>query len=108
MIFSSNKTESSEEYEVQSSEAMIAATLSLMTGYAQAASKLQKHLISHKISANLDAMAMTLSASEPFQVLLYKLQAIWSRINTEFDEATPALQATDPAHFFHAPTGTVQ
>lgn len=80
----SDSREQIEEYELPCSEAVLAGTLALMTGYSQALQAehdpAQRLLISLRIAQNLDRLAGQTALSEPFRALSGKLSALWQQM----------------------------
>jgi hypothetical protein len=73
-----------EEYELPCSEAMLAGTLALMTGYSQALQAerdpAQRLLISLRIAHNLERLSGQAGLSAPFRALSAKLAALWQQM----------------------------
>ncbi len=83
-----------EEHELPASEAVIAATLALMTGYSQALQAdlhpQQRLLMGAKIGRNLELLAGHPALSEGFQRIALGLQARWQLMSDCTAQAGPA------------------
>lgn len=66
-----------ESYDLQSSEALLASTLALMTGHAQSRCAAHRELMVAKIIANLGALSEVPLLSPDFQALLWTLRQGW-------------------------------
>ena len=66
-----------ESYDLQSSEALLAGTLALMTGHAQSRCAAHRELMVAKIIANLGALSEVPLLSPGFQALLWTLRQGW-------------------------------
>jgi hypothetical protein len=73
-----------EEYELPCSEALLAGTLALMTGYSQALQAehdpAHRLVMSLRIAQNLDRLSGQAPLSEPFRTLSTKLAALWRQM----------------------------
>ena len=73
-----------EEYELPCSEAMLAGTLALMTGYSQALQAerdpAQRLAISLRVAHNLERLAGQPALSEPFRALSGRLAGLWQQM----------------------------
>jgi hypothetical protein len=82
-----------EEHELPSLEAVLAGTLALMTGYAQALQAdlhpEQRLLMGAKIGRNLEMLAGHLGTSEPFQRIALGLRARWQAISACTAQSAP-------------------
>jgi hypothetical protein len=77
------------EYQLSCSEALVAATLALMTAHAQSASGEQRGLLAHKIGANLSQLRAHECLSPQFRMMLGNLCAHWQLLQAR--EGSPAL-----------------
>lgn len=82
-----------EEHELPSVEAVLAGTMALMTGYAQALQAElhpeQRLLMGAKISRNLELLAANGAVSEPFQRIALGLQARWQLMSACTEQSAP-------------------
>ena len=73
-----------EEYELPCSEALLAGTLALMTGYSQALQAehdpAHRLAISLRIAHNLERLGGQAPLSEPFRALSAKLATLWQQM----------------------------
>ena len=73
-----------DEYELPCTEAVLAGTLALMTGYSQALQAehdpAQRLAISLRVAHNLERLAGQAALSEPFRALSGKLSALWQQM----------------------------
>lgn len=71
--------ESGQEYVMPCAEAVLMATMALMTGHAQ--NKNEQHIqwIAHKIGVNLDILASHPSLSDGFKKALKRLVTAWAQ-----------------------------
>lgn len=95
-----------EEYELPCSEAVLAGTLALMTGYGQSLQAerdpAQRLAISLRVAHNLDRLATQPALSEPFRALSGKLAALWRQMaRCTADACTDCLEHGAP----HAAAG---
>jgi hypothetical protein len=92
--------ESSQEYVMPCAEAVLMATMALMTGHAQ--NKNEQHLqwIAHKISVNLEILATHPSLSDGFKKALSRLVTAWVR-QTLIDPSA-CNKPSDATHVFPA------
>ena len=67
----------SEEYQMPSLEAMLAGTLALMTGFAEAVNPQQRTLMSQKIFCNLGVLSQHPLVSPGFQAMVWNLRLHW-------------------------------
>lgn len=72
-----DETPASEEYQMPGLEAMLAGTLALMTGYAEAANPQQRSLMSQKIFCNLGLLSQHPLVSPGFQAMAWNLRMHW-------------------------------
>lgn len=68
---------SDEEYGMPCAEALLAGTLALMTGHAQACCAGQRGVMAHKVVANLDLLVRHPGLSPAFRAMLGQLQRRW-------------------------------
>ena len=82
-----------EEHELPSVEAVLAGTLALMTGYAQALqadlNPEQRLLMGAKIGRNLEMLASHVAMSEPFQRIALGLRARWQLMSACTEQSAP-------------------
>ena len=82
-----------EEHELPSVEAVLAGTMALMTGYAQALQAElhpeQRLMMGAKISRNLELLAANTTMSEPFQRIALGLRARWQLMSACTEESAP-------------------
>lgn len=71
-----------EQYRMPTTEALIAGTLALMTGHAQACD-LHREAMSRKIAAHLSALMAAEGLSPHFRAMLGKLQLRWGAATNE-------------------------
>lgn len=92
--------ESTQEYVMPCAEAVLMATLALMTGHAQ--NKNEQHLqwISHKIGLNLEILASHPSLSDGFKKALTRLVTAWAQQSLADASARP--EAWDTARLLPA------
>ena len=83
-----------DEHELPASEAVLAATLALMTGYSQALQADlhpgQRVLLGAKIGRNLELLAAHPGLSDGFQRIALGLQARWQLMSACTRQAEPA------------------
>ena len=94
--------DSSDEYELPAVEAVLAGTLALMTGCAQAQCEVQRRQMMNRIVANMALLADHPQLSDPFRCALAKLRCHWELLLEE-GGASPA-----PAALRHPAPGTLQ
>lgn len=89
--------DSNQEYVMPCAEAVLMATLALMTGHAQ--NKNEQHLqwMAHKICLNLDILASHPALSEGFKKALQRLAQPWSQKSQGDAPAWP--KASSSVHF---------
>lgn len=90
-----------EEYELPCSEAVLAGTLALMTGYSQALQAerdpAQRLLLSLRIAHNLERLAGQAGLSAPFRALSGKLATLWQQMaRCTSDAGTDCLDGSAP------------
>lgn len=82
-----------EEHELPSVEAVLAGTLALMTGYAQALQAdihpEQRLLMGAKIGRNLETLAEHVALSESFQRIALGLRARWQLMSACTEQSAP-------------------
>jgi hypothetical protein len=91
-----------EEYELPCSEAVLAGTLALMTGYGQSLQAehdpAQRLRISLRVAHNLERLAAQPGLSDPFRALSGQLATLWRQMaRCTADACADCLDAT-PAH----------
>lgn len=95
----------SEEHELPSVEAVLAGTMALMTGYAQALQAElhpeQRLLMGAKISRNLELLAANTTMSEPFQRIALGLRARWQLMSACTEESAPCACAGASTVHYH-------
>lgn len=97
-----NKT----EYLLASSEALLAGTLALMTGQAQASSHEARCLMTHRICANLDELGRHPALNPDFRAAVRNLYGHWCRLDAELSgDTVHGARAPDP---WLAPSRTLQ
>ena len=73
-----------EEYELPCTEALLAGTLALMTGYSQALQAehdpAQRLMISLRVAHNLERLAAQSALTAPFRALSGKLATLWQQM----------------------------
>ena len=83
-----------EEYSMPCMEALLAGTLALMTGYAQACCDSHREAMARKIATNLEALAQAQALSPHFRTMLWNLQARWQPQGLQ-EHASAALTAAE-------------
>jgi len=82
-----------EEHDLPSVEAVLAGTLALMTGYAQALQAdlhpEQRLLMGAKIGRNLELLSRHLGVSEPFQRIALGLRTRWQAMSACTAQSAP-------------------
>lgn len=76
-----------------SSEALLAGTLALMTGYAQGCCKGHREMMAKKIVANLSMLTLHPAAAPAFRAMAMNLHGMWFRLVQQLQalgEAAPA------------------
>lgn len=87
-------THRDEEYSMPCMEALLAGTLALMTGYAQACCDSHREAMVRKIVTNLEALTQSQALSPHFRTMLWNLQARWQQQGVQ-EHATAALSAAE-------------
>lgn len=72
-------TADTEEYCLPCAEALLAGTLALMTGFAQASDPHHRDAMGRKIVANLQNLSQLESLTPHFRTMLWNLQARWTQ-----------------------------
>lgn len=72
-------TADTEEYSLPCAEALLAGTLALMTGFAQASDAQHRDAMGRKIVANLQNLSQLQSLTPHFRTMLWNLQARWAQ-----------------------------
>lgn len=85
-----------EEYTLPSAEALLAATLALMTGHAQSQSAAHRSLMEIKIASHLAQLALSQEVSDNFRQMLGSLQRHWGA------------RHCGPLSAWHTPVATLQ
>ncbi|MGE4243223.1 hypothetical protein [Ramlibacter sp.] len=80
------------EYQLPCTEALLAGTLALMTGHAEAACDHAREAMANKIVANLDELLSHACLSSQFQHVLQVLQSHWRTLH---EREIPAQRADD-------------
>jgi hypothetical protein len=75
-------------------EALLAGTLALMTGYAQACCDSHREAMARKIATNLESLAQAQALSPHFRTMLWNLLARWQPQGLQ-ESATAALTAAE-------------
>lgn len=92
-----------EEYHLPCAEALLAGTLALMTGHAQACCDNHRQLMSAKIAAGLSQLAEHPILSPQFRTALWNLRAHWAKMQQEraaaVSESDPRLWHASPSSF---------
>ena len=83
-----------EEYSMPCMEALLAGTLALMTGYAQACCDTHREAMARKIVTNLEALVQAQALSPHFRTMLWNLQARWQQQGVQ-EHASAALTAAE-------------
>lgn len=90
-------TISSEEYVLPEVEAVMAGTLALMTGYAQARCATQRRLMMGKIVSNIALLGDHPHLSAPFRCAVRKLRCHWELLLEADGEAQHPAKLQHPA-----------
>lgn len=93
-----------EEYHLPCAEALLAGTLALMTGHAQACCDNHRQLMNGKIVANLSQLAVHAILSPQFRAALWNLRTHWEVMQRQ-RAVEPA--ASDP-RLWHASPSSFQ
>jgi len=93
-----------QEYHLPCAEALLAGTLALMTGHAQACCDNHRQLMNAKILSNLSQLAEHSILSPQFRAALWNLRSHWEVMQRE---RTPAATASDP-RLWHASPSSFQ
>ena len=91
-----------EVYHLPSAEALLAGTLALMTGHAQACCDNNRQLMAAKIVANLSQLTEHPVLSPQFQTAVWNLRKHWQALQTR-----PAATTADP-QLWHAQPSSLQ
>lgn len=94
--------ESSQEYVMPCAEAVLMATMALMTGHAQNTNEQHLQWMARKIGANLEILASHPNLSEGFRKALKRLVSSWDQQSAK--TATVSVSAVDPARYLPAAT----
>lgn len=90
-----------DEYLLPPAEALLAGTLALMTGHAQAGDAARRSLMADKIVANLAQLTGDPTLSETFKAALWKLSCHWQVMH-------PAPAAQRDPHLWHSRAAALQ
>ncbi|MFT3719538.1 hypothetical protein [Pseudorhodoferax sp.] len=93
-----------EEYGLPGAEALLAGTLALMTGHAQACCAGQRALMARKVADNLDALARHAGLSAEFRSMAVGLQRRWDEQGRGSDHAV----RLPPSVLWHRPPERLQ
>lgn len=94
-----------EEDQLPCAEALLAGTLALMTGHAQACSEGQRQLMATKIVSNLSQLTEHPLLSQPFRAALCNLHVRWQRLQEQGPRPTAA---GAEEHLWHAAAPALQ
>jgi hypothetical protein len=94
-----------EEYVMPSAEAMLGATLALMTGHGQTCCDGHRILMTKKILANLFYLAENPSLSPPFKTMLWNLRERWRE---QLEAAPGSHSAQAGPGLWHASPSAIQ
>ncbi len=95
-----------EEYVMPTVDALMAGTLALMTGYAQAdPAGGQRRLLAHKLVSNLLLLSEHPQISPSLRCMLTRPRARWQ---IEHEQAASAQRVPEPTSLWHAAPGVVQ
>lgn len=104
-----------EEYEMPSADAMLAGTLALMTGYAQASPACpNRSLMARKLISNLFFLMQHPNVSPPLRAMLANLRTRWQLAEEQAGEPSAATRAApkepplSPTPLWHLAHDTVQ
>lgn len=92
-----------EEYSMPCAEALLAGTLALMTGHAQACCDGHREMIARKIAAQLAQLATHAQLSAEFQTMLWSLRSRWV-VQAEQAQTLPATEQDRRLWHTTAPT----
>lgn len=96
--------EGEQEYHLPCAEALLAGTLALMTGHAQACCDNHRQLMNAKIVSNLSQLAEHSILSPQFRAALWNLRSHWEVMRRE---RAAAATASDP-RLWHASPSSFQ
>src|SRR5574343_114614 len=71
------------EYTLPRVEALLAATLALMTGHAQSRCTQQRHLMALKVRNNLLQLSAATDAGSPFRAVVQHVPSCWEALATD-------------------------
>lgn len=91
-----------DEYLLPHAEALLAGTLALMTGHAQAGDEARRNLMADKIVANLAQLTGHPTLSDAFKMALWKLSCHWQVMQAPAPASRP-----DP-RLWHARAAALQ
>lgn len=98
-------TSDKQEYQLSCVEALVAGTLALMTGHAQAGRDSDREPMARKILANLAQLSSHGCLSPQFRLMLCNLQAHWQRLQSR---VSPVQPPPDPRASHHPAPGRLQ
>lgn len=84
----------SEEYLLAHSEALLAGTLALMTGQAQASCREARCLMTHRICANLRELGQHPALNPDFRAAVRRLHEHWCRMEAELSGSSSVSERT--------------
>jgi hypothetical protein len=96
----------SEEYLLAHSEALLAGTLALMTGQAQASCREARCLMTHRICANLWELGQHPALNADFRAAVRRLHEHWCRMEAELSGSSSVSERT--ADQCHPPSRRLQ
>lgn len=91
-----------EEYQLPCAEALLAGTLALMTGHAQACCEAHRQRMAHKIVENLAQLSEHPILTPQFRTALYNLRGHWQQMQQ------PRMQPQQDSRLWHEAPGAVQ
>ncbi|RYF01190.1 MAG: hypothetical protein EOO32_04855 [Comamonadaceae bacterium] len=97
-------TADTEEYSLPCAEALLAGTLALMTGFAQACDAQHRDAMGRKIAANLQNLSQLESLTPHFRTMLWNLQARWAQPHAMQAPAVGQGDAAAPERVPRTPT----
>lgn len=95
-----------EEYLLAHSEALLAGTLALMTGQAQASCSEARCLMTHRICGNLRELSQHPALNPVFRAAVRRLHEHWCRMDAELSGSSSVTER--PADRWHSPSPTLQ
>ena len=94
--------QAADEFELPCVEAILAGSLALMTGHAQATCARQRQALGAKIASNIGLLAEHPHLSAAFRQALSQLRVHWERL-----QESPCSPQTD-TRLWHSPPGALQ